>query len=106
MSKKPRVLEKFAEVKKFQGGGGPHFKGATPGGLTRALMRRTRPFEPAGKRDAREGTQKQAPHPERQQQETWGAHNRHADRHSIAKHANRLKRSTIKTCCAVLCAFS
>ena len=49
---------------------------------------------------------KQAPHPERQQQETWGAHNRHADRHSIAKHANRLKRSTIKTCCAVLCAFS
>ena len=61
MSKKPRVLGKFAEVKKFQGGGDPHFKGATPGGLTRALMRRTRPFEPAGKRDAREGTQAGTP---------------------------------------------
>ena len=47
MSKKPKV-EKFQL-------GDPHFKGATPGKLARALMRRTRPLKPPEKRDARTG---------------------------------------------------
>lgn len=77
-----------------------------PGDLTRALRRLKRPFEPGGKQGACPGEATGA---------TTGALSREtvrhpslpaADHHSVAKQANRLKRSTIKTCCAVLCAFS
>ena len=55
MKKTPRVLGKVEKVVKIQSGGDPHFKGATPEKLARALMRRTRPLKPADKRDARTG---------------------------------------------------